>query len=256
MRRGQPQTILIVDDDDRLCAMLREALEQLDYQTLVAANGREALDIVEMKQIDCVISDIKMPELDGLTLLRRIRMSHPDLPVVIITGHAYEEHKKAAAEVGAAGFLMKPFRLQEIEETLKSILSDSEDTTNVRTIRDVLIVEDNPEFCDTLGELIGALGYNVSRSTSAEEAIVSLGQHLPDAAVIDYKLPGMSGEDLITYIKSDHPALPVVLITGFAPSTNGREFANGTVDAFLMKPFRIDRIGEILKEFETVPQDS
>jgi FixJ family two-component response regulator len=60
----------------------------------------------------------------------------------------------------------------------------------------------------------------------------------------------MSGEDLIRTVKATHADLPMVLITGYAPSISGREFADGAADAFLMKPFRIDRIGTILKTLE------
>ena len=81
--------------------------------------------------------------------------------------------------------------------------------------------------------------------STAEDALTRIEHHCPDAIISDYKLPGMSGETLLKTVKSMHPDLPVILISGYAPSLTGREFANGAADAFLMKPFRIDRIGDV-----------
>lgn len=243
------KTLLIVDDDSRIRELLTEALGAVGYATIQAADGQEALDLMRTEPVDCVIADIKMPEIDGLALLSRIKTENPEMPVVMITGFAYQQHKTEAVNAGADGFLMKPFRLAKIEEVLGRILSEDY-RSGPRPIRDVLIVEDDTEFRVVLVEIIEAMGYNAYGVGDAETAMKRIGEHCPDAVISDFKLPGMSGEDLIRKVKSSHPDLPVVLITGYAPSLNGKEFADGVADAFLMKPFRIDRIGDILRSFE------
>jgi CheY-like chemotaxis protein len=247
------KTLLIVDDDPRIRGLLTESLDALGYRTLEAANGREALSITRREEIDCVIADIKMPEIDGLTLLHQLKSERPDMPVVMITGFAFHQNKTEAADAGADGFLMKPFRLAKMEDVLSRVLTHP--TTESaqpahRTIRDVLIVEDDPEFRVLLEEVVQAMGYNAQSAADAETALERIAQHCPDTVIADYKLPGMTGEALLRSIKSSHPDLPVVLITGYAPSLSGQEFADGTADAFLMKPFRIDRLGEILKSLQ------
>jgi DNA-binding NtrC family response regulator len=249
------KTLLIVDDDARIRGLLTEALSAVGYATIQAADGQQALDLIRTQPVDCVIADIKMPELDGLALLNRVKAEKPDLPVVMITGFAYQQNKTQAVDAGADGFLMKPFRLAKIEEVLGRILS-ADSRTGPRPIRDVLIVEDDAEFRVLLVEIVEAMGYNACGVGDAETAMKRIAEHRPDAIISDFKLPGMSGEELIRKVKSSHPGVPVVLITGYAPSLDGHEFAEGAADAFLMKPFRIDRIGDILRSFEAAPADA
>lgn len=223
----------------------------LGYDTRVAGDGNEAMENVRSGHIDCVISDIKMPELDGLTLLHQIKAERPHLPVIMITGFAFQQHRDRALNSGAAGFITKPFRLEKIEEVLQRVMSRPESTApEPHPIHNVLIVEDDVEFRVLLTEIVEALGYNPMSVSDAETAVKQIDANQPDAVITDYKLPSMSGEDLVRRIKLSHADLPVVLITGYAPSISGREFADGAADAFLMKPFRIDRIGTILKELE------
>ena len=245
------KAVLIVDDDPRIRNLLAESLSTLGYTTHVAADGREAMDSVRSERIDCVISDIKMPDLDGLTLLHQIKAELPSLPVIMITGFAFQQHRDRAMNSGAAGFITKPFRLEKIEEVLQRVMTRPTSAVPAhRSIHNVLIVEDDVEFRVLLTEIVEALGYNPMSVSDAESAVKQIDSHLPDVVITDYKLPSMSGEDLIRRIKTSYADLPVILITGYAPSISGMEFADGAADAFLMKPFRIDRIGTILKELE------
>ncbi|HUU45427.1 MAG TPA: response regulator [Acidobacteriota bacterium] len=257
MESGARKTLLIVDDDSRIRSLLTEALGAVGYATLEAADGQEALDVIRSETVDCIIADIKMPEIDGLALLSQVKSERPALPVVMITGFGYRQQREQATSAGADGFLMKPFRLSKIEEVLARVLKPRSDGKRHRPIRDVLIVEDDNEFRVLLTEIVEALGYNTEGVADAESALERVAKKKPDVIISDFKLPGMSGEELIREVKAEYADLPIVLITGYAPSLDGKEFADGAADAFLLKPFRIDRIGDILRSLEetTTPTD-
>jgi len=247
---SQSKNLLIVDDDPRIRGLLTEALSSLGYLASQASNGREALDMLEEQSFDCVVTDIRMPEVDGLALLHRLKSVHPELPVVMITGFAVPQDKAEAVESGADAFLMKPFRLSKIEDVLTRVLTkpgEGLEGTQRRPIRNILVVEDDPQFRILLLEILEAMRYDAQGVDNAEDALTHIEHHCPDAIIIDYKLPRMSGETLVKTVKSLHPEIPVILISGYAASLTGRELAGGAADAFLMKPFRIDRIGEILR---------
>lgn len=247
--------LLVVDDDPRIRGLLTESLAALGYTTTQASNGREALEIVFEQDFDCVITDIRMPEVDGLTLLQSLKAQKPKMPVVMITAFAIPQHKAEAVDYGADGFLMKPFRLSKIEDVLSRVLQEGNGhSTSRRPINKVLVVDDDPHFRILLLEVLEAMRYSADSVSTAEEALNRIEHQCPDAIICDYKLPEMSGETLVKTVKSMHPELPIVLISGYAPSLSGREFADGAADAFLMKPFRIDRIGEILKSLEETPR--
>jgi len=108
--------ILIVDDDRQLRMVLYEALSRQGHGVSVAENGIMALDIFEKNPADLVITDINMPAMGGLELLQRLHADRPDLPVVIITGHATVETAVSAMKLGAFDYLLKPFPVDIIVE--------------------------------------------------------------------------------------------------------------------------------------------
>jgi len=113
--------ILIVEDEDIARDVLIQALEILGYGTLGAVNGRDALDKIAENHVDLVLTDIYMPELNGLELLRKLRENGNDLPVILITGFDADEAKQVAEDYNAAALLLKPFRLGQLRELLEKI---------------------------------------------------------------------------------------------------------------------------------------
>ncbi|MCB2183830.1 MAG: sigma-54 dependent transcriptional regulator [Desulfobulbaceae bacterium] len=113
----QSGKILIVDDERDLRMSLYEALNRQGYMVSVAENGAMALEMMKKNPADLIISDINMPEMDGLDLLQAIRITYSDLPVVIITGHATVETAVTAMKLGAFDYLLKPFPVEIIVET-------------------------------------------------------------------------------------------------------------------------------------------
>jgi DNA-binding NtrC family response regulator len=101
--------ILVVDDDEDLRELIVQIFDSAEYQTFAAKNGKEAFRIVENNKLDVVLSDVRMPELDGVTLLKKIKEKYSTLPIVfLITGHS--DLKAAdAIKFGAAGLVNKPF---------------------------------------------------------------------------------------------------------------------------------------------------
>lgn len=116
-------TILIVDDEQNMRVALFEALSRNGHEVAVAENGRMALEMMARHLPDLVITDIKMPGMDGLELLRQAKALHPELPVVIMTGFATVDTAVEAMKQGAFDYLLKPFPVEVIEETVARILT-------------------------------------------------------------------------------------------------------------------------------------
>lgn len=115
--------ILLVDDcltDRRLAGHLLE--QQAETRVLYASNGREALLQLEQEVPDLIITDLQMPEIDGLELVRRVRQSHPQLPVILITAVGSEELAVAALHEGAASYVPKRVMVQDLWPQVQSVL--------------------------------------------------------------------------------------------------------------------------------------
>ena len=106
--------ILIVDDEENMLEMLKKFFLINDYECKTATNGLEALDILKKDQIDIVITDMKMPKMDGMELLKTIRKKYENISAVIMTGFAEEYTNTEALNLGAEGYITKPFRNKEL----------------------------------------------------------------------------------------------------------------------------------------------
>jgi len=113
-------TILIVDDYPVTQRLLSHILRKFGYDTLSAMNGLEALELLDAHNVELVISDIAMPQMDGITLLRTLRGDdrYAELPVIMLTASGQDEDRTVAEATGANGFLTKPASSSEIMETV------------------------------------------------------------------------------------------------------------------------------------------
>lgn len=135
---GTDAKILVVDDDAALLDLLVDTLSTIGYSVVPAPGGSEALVILEQDTFDMVISDIRMPEVDGISLLNKVRRSYPGLPVLLITGVASDDIiNKASPD----GFLAKPFRIGHIEELIESTLSKRSTSTKLKEQEAVAVDE-------------------------------------------------------------------------------------------------------------------
>ena len=108
------KNVLIVDDDPDVLAMLEGLLKKLEYNPYVAANGEEAVRVIDNNKIDVVVSDLVMPEMNGMELLKRVKSRKGDIPFVMITGHPSIETAVEAIKKGAYDYLTKPFQVEEV----------------------------------------------------------------------------------------------------------------------------------------------
>jgi two-component system, cell cycle sensor histidine kinase and response regulator CckA len=117
-------TVLLVEDEDAVRSFAARALGQRGYQVLEAATGSEALDVFESHQgdVDLVVSDVVMPEMDGPTLMEKLRRDRPDLKIIFISGYAEDSFRKHLAENEDFMFLQKPFDLKELAAAVKAAL--------------------------------------------------------------------------------------------------------------------------------------
>ncbi|MCX7994443.1 MAG: sigma-54 dependent transcriptional regulator [candidate division WOR-3 bacterium] len=118
--------VLIVDDEEIVRDALTEWLENLGYQAKAVEDGFKAIEVVENSEWDVLLVDLKMPKMDGIETLRRIRKIKPDLPIIIITGHGTVDSAVIAMKEGAADYVMKPFNPEEINIILKKLLEHQE----------------------------------------------------------------------------------------------------------------------------------
>lgn len=115
--------IMVVDDEDLVRDLLSRYLDKLGYEVLLAEDGSRALGLYQESPVDLVLSDVRMPRLDGLQLLVALKGVNPRLPVVLISGHGEVETVVQALKAGADNFLAKPLRMDILARVMEQSLS-------------------------------------------------------------------------------------------------------------------------------------
>lgn len=116
---NMPSKILLVDDEREFVQTLSERLLMRDMGSAVAYDGESALEVVREDEPDVMILDLKMPGIDGIEVLRRVKATQPEIEVIILTGHGSDADRTTCLELGAFAYLQKPVDVEELGETIK-----------------------------------------------------------------------------------------------------------------------------------------
>ena len=130
--------ILVVDDEEDVRDTLSGVLKKLNYVPHTAENGKEALEIFNNQKIDVVLSDLYMPEMDGIQLLKRIRAIDSKVVFMIITAHPTIETAVDAIKKGAYDYLTKPFHIEEVRMKINRALERKGLTHSVKTANGII----------------------------------------------------------------------------------------------------------------------
>lgn len=107
-------SVLLVDDEEEFIKSLSERLQLRDIEANTAFAGEPALEMVADAAPDVMVLDLRMPGIGGLEVLRRIKKTHPQVPVIILTGHGSEKDEAAAMQLGAFAYLQKPVQIDDL----------------------------------------------------------------------------------------------------------------------------------------------
>lgn len=151
-KKASKYTILVVDDEEPIRNLVVTFLSKLGHSCLTAVDGVDALDKMKGNKINAVITDIKMPNMDGITLTSEILTQYPDLPILVMTAFEQEYSAGIAISAGAREFIKKPFSLDEFAVRLHKMINDSETLRQLKNEKNV-----DQDVQDLMNELEEAL---------------------------------------------------------------------------------------------------
>jgi DNA-binding NtrC family response regulator len=120
--------ILLVDDEKEFVEALSERMKMRDLASDIALNGEQALKMVEDDAPDVMVLDLKMPGIDGMEVLRKVKKAYPDVQVIMLTGHGSEKDEEEARRLGAFEYLQKPTGVDKIVQTIKRAFKKFDDS--------------------------------------------------------------------------------------------------------------------------------
>ena len=114
--------ILIVEDDDRLATLIKRVLEENDYESKIAYDGMMGLKLARQHDYDLIITDVILPKMDGIEMCKALRLSKPDVPVIMLTALGTTDDKVEGFDAGADDYLVKPFEFRELQVRIRALL--------------------------------------------------------------------------------------------------------------------------------------
>lgn len=205
--RDQHRIVLVVEDDPAFAGILRDLAHELDFQCVVAGSAAEGLRLARQHHPVAVLLDISLPDQSGLTVLDMLKrdptMRH--VPIHVVSAH---DHSQLALEMGAVGYALKPVKREKLVEAFRVL-----EERLSRTIKSVLVVEDDAVQREAISELLAADNVRIVAVETAEQALAELRRTTFDCAVVDLMLPQVSGFELLESMSSDDAcAFPPVII--------------------------------------------
>jgi PAS domain S-box-containing protein len=241
------ETVLITEDEQNVRDLAAEVLTSYGYRVLVAADGREALQIAEGRAgaVDLLLTDVVMPGLNGKLLAERLRASRPELRVIFMSGYADEVIGQRGLRESGAAWLPKPFSPEELAAKVREVLSLPS------TPRSILVVDDEEGVRTLLQEVLGER-YRVLVAGDGREALetISVEPDL-DLVITDLVMPNVEGIETIQAIRKMSPGMKIIAMSGALGGHFLKSAKALGADATLVKPIRPDRlqetVGELLK---------
>ena len=204
--------ILIVDDDESICALLSMLVKKEGFEALKALSGEAGLKIIRSETVDVLLVDIKMPGMDGMEVLRQVKDLSPDLPVVLITAHADVRGAVKAIQAGAHDYLAKPFDNQEVIRVLHRALAERQLKLKVRQLSSRL--QENISLKEKMGpsDAVTRLISEVKRVAESNFTVIIIGETGSGKEVVAREIHEASPRSQGPFIPVDCEAIPETLL--------------------------------------------
>ena len=295
--------VLLVDDEEDYVRTLAERLDIRDVGSRVALSGEEALEMLADadEEPDVMVLDLRMPGIDGMQVLERVKRDHPQIQVIILTGHGSEHEEREAKRLGAFEYLSKPADTAHLIETVRvawrkriesavEFLKDSKgefdksmaaaamaEAGEAEMAREImsgdpategdiaseaspdgqegpralkgLLVDDEEDYVRTMAERMEMREMGSEVALDGPEALRMLEEdEVPDVMVLDLRMPGMGGLEVLEKVKRDFPRLEVIILTGHGSEEEEREAERLGAFAYLQKPVDFNDLMEVVAQ--------
>ncbi|MBL8755403.1 MAG: sigma-54-dependent Fis family transcriptional regulator [Planctomycetes bacterium] len=203
---------LVVDDEESMRHFLQRGLARLQYDVTVAADGTEALALAEARRFDLAVVDLRMPGLDGLAVLGRLRSLVPDLVVVLMTAHGTVDSAVEAMHLGAADFVQKPFTIAELQLRLERALGHAAMRAQHRNLKAMLAGPDRGIGLCTHSPAMAELGRQVDLLGSSDSTVLLTGASGTGKGLVAKALHLRSGRADQPFLALNCAAMPDTLV--------------------------------------------
>lgn len=195
---------LIVDDNRAFAENIGEILRDFGDEVSFASDGEQALALARKRRFHALVTDMRMPLMDGAELVHHVRRIDPGLAAIVVTAHVDDHALEAARREGLLAALPKPVPINRLVELLGLARRDGL----------AVVVEDDPSLCDNLCEALRSRGFAAVTAQSLLET-ERLGPVRPFCGLVDLRVPGGPAGEAMRCLSEKYPGLPLLVVTAY-----------------------------------------
>ena len=235
-----PLKILVVDDDMMMAKTLKDIFSFRGYIAEMAFSASEAIKKIKENMYSFVLSDIRMPEIDGVAFYKKIKSIAPHLPVILMTAYTSDRLVKEGLKAGVLSVINKPLKMDILLEFLLKLEKESS----------IAVLDDDEPFNSALSQTLEQMSFNVVSAETFRELMEKISEN-KGLVLLDMKLKSTDGLSVYKKIREKYPDLPVFIITAYKENYRAEieECMNLGVRACFSKPLDIKKI---LEEFSHI----
>jgi signal transduction histidine kinase/DNA-binding response OmpR family regulator len=255
---------LIIDDNASVRDMLRNRFEAWNMIISEAGSGKEALEILSTQpDLDLIITDLQMPEMDGITLTHSIKKSYPNTPVMLLNRAGDEEYKKHPGLFSSV--INKPIRRHILKEQVMSLIRQNDKVTLISDHSNkqklsvdfakqyplsILIAEDNVMNQKIVGKILNKLGYEPKMTGNGKEVLEEVSNKYYDVILMDVQMPEMDGLEATKMIRICLSDQPVIIAMTANTLQGDREVClRAGMNDYISKPINLEELVNLLEKW-------
>jgi len=236
------RSVLIVDDDKIIREWLEKELKRNFFRTALAACGRAALEVFAKETIDIVLIDVKLPDMDGLEVLKKVKKRKPDCEVVVITGFGTQEIAIQSLRRGAIDYIEKPVKMDELYAALgraQEKLAEKEELSYKNTI---LVIDDEAQVVERMKRFLVKEGYEAFGACNGAEGLAVIENNKIDVVITDIRMGDMDGIEVLRKAKEFYQDIEGIVVTSYREQELAvRALRAGAAD-YITKPVNLDEL--------------
>lgn len=234
--------VLVIDDEKDILSFLKIFIDKQGYTTLTAESGEQGLAVFESEKPDIVISDIRLPDIDGFQVIQKIKSISPFTEVILMTGHGNYDIAIQALREGARDYLEKPIALYQLAIALGRCREKVTLKKELEAKPSILICEDEAITLSKLSRLLEKEGYQVFPAENGTIALDLFAKNKIDIALMDIKMAGMDGLTVLHELKKQGQDVEVIMMTGYGDETTAIQAMRHGAINYLKKPIDIEQM--------------
>ncbi|MFH1292648.1 MAG: response regulator [Pseudomonadota bacterium] len=248
--------VLVIEDDETARGQLAKAIRKEGYEVVVAEDGRAGVELFKKELPEIVVSDLKMPGIDGMEVMHTVRRLSKNTQIILVTAFGETDTVISALREGALDYLKKPLDLDQLTVALGRAKEKVMEYKKGATFPALLLADDEEKIRERLARVLEKEGWKVFQVADGEEAINVFKDNRIDVVLLDIKMPKKNGLEALHEMRSVSNDFEAIILTGYGDENSAIQALRDGAINFLKKPIDLEQmILAVQKAMEKLKSD-